>query len=183
MTRLLSALLLVSALGQGADKPPTPYEDWAVCPREYCTYGEWTAQWNMKAYGARSFKSRVVFTVKADEKVTAITGTIATTSAGTVPFMRDVEIGTARPKAGDTAYLLTYQAGALWTVWFKGQAHRDVGPICEDYVSGDCVGLIVKPPIHIWWAQIRNAKGQIGWVAIDDDAPGAFDLHAGPEDR
>jgi hypothetical protein len=182
MARPFIALLIISALGQGSDKPPAVYEDWGVCPREYCNYGEWTAQWSMRAYSARSLKSRVVFTVSEGENVTALTGLVATTSAGIVRFGRGVELGAVSLKTGDLAYLLTYQGSGTFRIWFKGRSYADAGPFCDDYhQADDCLGVVLKQPKHTWWSQIRNAKGQVAWVAMDDDNPGGFDLHVGPE--
>ena len=182
MTRLFIAFFAIAAFGLGADKPPSVYEDWGVCPREYCKYGEWTAQWSMRAYSARSLKSRVVFTVSEGENVTALTGLVATTSAGIVRFGRDVELSGVRLRTGDLAYLLTYQGEGTFRIWFKGSSYAKAGPFCDDNHQGDCVGVVLKQPHHTWWAQIRNAKGQIAWVAMDDDNPGGFNLHVGPEE-
>jgi hypothetical protein len=182
VTRLLNALIVISALGQGADKPPAVYEDWGVCPGEYCNYGEWTAQWSMRAYSTRSLKSRVVFTVSEGENVTALTGLVATTSAGIVRFERGVELGAISLKTGDQAYLLTYQGSGTFRIWFKGRSYDGAGPFCDDDSrADDCVGVVLRQPKHTWWVQIRNARRQTAWVAINDDDAGAFDLHVGPE--
>ena len=173
MTRLLSVFVLAAALGQSTDKPRVPYEDWGICPLEYCAYGRWTAQATMSAHATRSLKSPVVFTVRPHRKVTALTGLLATTTAGIVRFPRDVELGTLKVRAGEDAYLLTYEGEGMYRVWFKGQSYTHAGPICDETLGRvrECVGSILKMPTHEWWARIRNAKGQVGWVDMSYEHP------------
>jgi hypothetical protein len=136
----------------------------------------------MKAHSRRSVSSPVVFSVTVHEKVTALTGLVATTSAGIVRFPRGAEIGDLKLKDGDEAYLLTYQGEGHYRIWFKGHSYAEAPSICsENNRASDCIGSLVKQAEHTWWARIRNAKGQIGWVAMaDGDRSVGFSFDAIP---
>lgn len=168
MIRYISVLLFVLIAGQGPERPPAPYEDWGVCPREYCAYGRWTAEAAVNAHAARSSKSPVVFSVQRDQKVTADTGVLATTSAGIVVFSSDTQVGTLKLRSGDKVYLLTYEGEGLYRVWFKGRSYSQIGPICDETLNRnrDCIGRILKRPDAEWWARIKNTPGQVGWVEM-----------------
>lgn len=184
-------VLLVSLAGNSAATaqpgPPVPYEDFGVCPREYCAYGEWTALRTVRVYRTRSIND-VAFTVKTHEKVSALTGAVVTYSPSEWHFSHDTQLGHLSAKAGETLYLLTYHGGAIWTAWFRGRLHDDIDcSMCDIdfcdidwwyFCSDTQITAAERNPKRIWWAQMKNAKGRIGWAAI---SPGDFDLGIGPD--
>jgi len=125
-----------------------PFEDAGACPFELCTYGDWTARRAVVARRERRRGSPVVFRVARGEKVTAITGVVITLEAGRVRFRVRHEMpsrsGPLVVMPGQTLYLLTYQGEGFTKAWFDGR--------------------IVAQPKREWWAQLRNAAGQVGWT-------------------
>jgi hypothetical protein len=192
-TLCATGVLLVSLAGSSTATaqqpgPPIPYEDFGVCPREYCAYGEWTALRTVKVYRTRSLKSTVAFTVKTHDKISALTGVVVTYSPSAWHLSHDTQLGNLSAKAGETLYLLTYHGEAMWTVWFRGRLYDDIDcSMCDiDFCDIDWLYFCsdtqftaaVRTPKRIWWAQIKTAKGPIGWAAI---SPGDFDLGIGPD--
>ena len=134
----LTLVALVLALGahlagQRVDAPPMPFVDEGACPFEGCLYRDWRAKTSVAVYDSwdRRAPVRRVFSVKAGEMVTAMTGVVVTTAAGRAvirramvgvaqskyfPYERAVEIPL---KAGDTVYLLTNQGEGFHTAWFN----------------------------------------------------------------
>jgi hypothetical protein len=103
-------------------------------------------------------------------------------------FSHDTQLGSLSAKAGETLYLLTYHGEAIWTAWFRGRLYDDIDcsmcgidfcDIDSQYFCSDTqITAGVRTPKRIWWAQIKTAKGRIGWAAI---SPGDFDLGIGPD--
>ena len=67
----------------------------------------------------------------------------------------------------------------LWIckAWFHGRLYKDVdgamaffNAVCDSDPSR-CTGKIVERPRSVWWVQIRNAQGHVGW----SDEPVKFD--------
>lgn len=58
-------------------------------------------------------------------------------------------------KKGEIVYLLTYHGEGTYRMWFNGKL-----------IDGDCSMAIsiLEVPGFIWWAQIRNSRGQVGWT-------------------
>jgi hypothetical protein len=77
--------------------------------------------------------------------------------------------GQIRVESGQTLYLLTYEGEGYTTAWFQGRLHRGVdgGRIFNGACDLDptlCRGTIVEPWQSVWWVQIRNSRGQVGWT-------------------
>ena len=115
---------------------------------------------------ARDDTAPVAFELPAGTRVTALTGVVVTVVPGIVelPAPADVETkeGTVPMKAGEVFYLLTYQGEGFGKVWIKGGVRTDVDLSRFKPKRG---------PTAIWWVQVRNARGQIGWTRH----PEAFD--------
>ena len=190
-------------IAQPRSSPPMPYEDPGVCPFEGCVYRNWQALKMVKVHRTRSAKAPIVFTVPNGEKVTAITGVVVTLSPGQVRFRRPVDLRWFGPIEADivrgvtvprqhesgflhvepreTLYLLTYYGEGDTAAWFKGRfyPHLDGASdifyaACDDDATA-CARSIVRRPRRVWWVQLKNAKGQIGWAAIDQgDFAGSY---------
>jgi hypothetical protein len=172
---LASAPALVAAGRQSAlSAPRMPYEDEGACPFEGCAYGEWQANQAVVVRRARSPRGFVAFTVLKNEKVTAVTGIVVTTSPGRVRFRTPAVLrslsGPVQVEGGETLYLLTYRGEGLTKAWFKGKIYDDLdgskaffNGLCETDPTR-CPGDILAGARQTWWVLIRNAKGQTGWT-------------------
>ncbi|MGE0705610.1 MAG: hypothetical protein AB7P22_16915, partial [Vicinamibacterales bacterium] len=183
--RLVLGLLLLLTAGPRAQTsapaglPPLPFEDIGACPFEGCSYREWIARESVQIRRDRASSSPVVFELAAGEVVTAVTGTVVTVVPGilrvSTPVTLESLYGVLAVSPQDTVYLLTYEGEGFYKAWFRGRLHTgvDVGQItgggCR--VAADCAGRIVAEPTMVWWVQVRNAKGQVGWT----DRPELFD--------
>jgi hypothetical protein len=154
--------------------PPVPYVDAGVCPFEGCVYREWTALGAVGVRRDRRADSPVVFSVKKGEKLTAITGVVVTTRAGRVQFSEPIDLSTLSGPLhivpGQTLYLLTYRGEGVTLAWFQGRFYDEVDGSTAffndgcDRVPSRCVGTVIQAPQSVWWVQMKNAKGQIGWT-------------------
>jgi hypothetical protein len=155
--------------------PPVPYVEAGVCPFEGCVYREWIA---LNAVGVRRDRradSPVVFSLKKGERVTAITGVVVTTRAGRVQFSKPIDLpnlsGPLHIVPGQTLYLLTYRGEGVTLAWFEGRFYDEVDGSTAFFDHGcahapsRCVGTLVQQPRSVWWVQMKNAKGQIGWTS------------------
>jgi len=145
-----------------------------VCPFEGCVYREWIALGAVGVRRDRRADSPVVFSVKKGEKVTAITGVVVTTRAGRVQFSEPIDLSTMSGPLhivpGQTLYLLTYRGEGVTLAWFQGRFYDEVDGSTAffndgcDRVPSRCVGTLVQQAQSVWWVQMKNAKGQIGWT-------------------
>jgi len=161
--------------------PPLPFEDVGACPFEGCVYREWVANNIVALRVERRAGSSVAYTVKKGERVSALTGVVVTIKAGRVRFRETVNLGSASGtlhiEAGQTLFLLTYRGEGFTKAWFQGRLYEEVdgamaffNALCDKDPSR-CTGTIVERPQSVWWVQIRNTRGQVGWT----DQPGKFD--------
>jgi hypothetical protein len=187
MTRRLAAVIVfatASAVPLAAQRlAPVPYYEEGACPGECCVYRDWLAEKPIRVHRAMNLRSPVVFTVAAGERVDALTGTVVTTRAGVArvtaetaeiaytrehPSPRGVDQGTVRARRGEVLYLLTPRGEGFYTAWFRGRLLGDVEAVTlsRHGTDGQYVeqGGIERDPVIVWWAKIRNARGQVGWT-------------------
>ena len=154
--------------------PPMPYEDPGACPFEGCAYREWTARGAVTVLSARRAGAPGAFTVKKNERVTALTGVVVTQVPGRVEFRKAVDLstssGTLHIEPGQSLYLLTYRGEGFTKAWFGGRLYDDVdggtaffGDRCGQLPDA-CDGRVVYAPRAVWWVQLRNSRGQTGWI-------------------
>lgn len=161
--------------------PPVPFEDPGACPFEGCVYREWTTRAAVDVRTARRTDAPVAFSLRAGEKVTAVTGVVITLKAGRVQFRepRDLNSSTGQIhiEPGQTLYLLTYQGEGFTKAWFNGRLYRDVdtvefyNAVC-DMQPGRCAGKILEKSQTEWWVQVRNRLGIVGWTNEPDKFDG-----------
>jgi hypothetical protein len=139
--------------------PPLPFEDEGACPFEGCTYREWTATANVTVLRERRQDAPVAFELMKGARVTALTGVVVTVVPGIVQLDQATDVETGQGAihlgAGQVFYLLTYQGEGYSKAWINGQVHTDVEVAAykpKRLASG------------IWWVQVRNARGQVGWT-------------------
>jgi hypothetical protein len=168
-----------AATGGGRDPrnpaPPVPWVARGVCPGEGCQFGPWLACTTLVARAAEGAMSRPAFTIRAGDSVTALTGNIHVEQAGVVTFTRVVRIAsldgppddpgrTFTP--ADTVYPLFYGAEGYGAWYFRGQEDGGVWFFSDESVgsSGPEGVVLVRPHRERWWVQVRNHRGEIGWV-------------------
>ena len=175
-TIAIGALLYSNEVLSGqaqAQMPPTPFEDVGACPFEGCTYREWSAKETVAIRAARRTTGSLAFSVKAGEKVTALTGVVVTLRPGRVQFRERTTLRTATGNVqivpGETLYLLTYQGEGFTKAWLRGQSLTDVDTtqfingVCDNQPSR-CLGKVIQESQTEWWVQIRNRSGKVGWT-------------------
>jgi hypothetical protein len=146
--------------------PPLPFEDEGACPFEGCTYRAWTTNTPVRVLTERRQDAPVAFELPKGARVTALTGVVVTVVPGIVELTDTVQLQTGQGvipmREGQVFYLLTYQGEGFSKAWINGAIHTDV----------DVTKLKPKRnPTAIWWVQVRNARGQVGWT----HHPEAFD--------
>lgn len=155
---VLVFFLPLTASSQRTAGPPIPYEDNGACPGECCTYREWIAKTLIGLRADRRSNSPVTYTVRKGEKVTAITGVVITTRPGQARILKPTTIEGIPARTGDTFYLLTPHGEGWGTVWYKGR-----------FLEAQLFGVpwpavkYLSEPQTVWWVQIKNRKGQMGW--------------------
>lgn len=85
-----------------------------------------------------------------------MTGFVMTTKLGKAKVIRSTTIGDQKAKEGDIVWLLTYLGEGHFKVWFNGKVIDDLDVL---------ESLDIKTqPDFLWWAKIKNRKGQTGWT-------------------
>lgn len=160
--------------------PPVPYEDAGACPGEGCVYREWTARTAVAVRRDRTPGSPVLFNLRKGEKAKALTGVVVTTRPGRVLFREPVDlmfydksqrtVAFLHVDPSQTLYLLTYRGEGNTLAWLDGRFYDDVDgstAFFTDNCNNDanrCTGRIVEQAQAVWWVQLRNVKGQVGWT-------------------
>ena len=170
-----------TAQSRKVSAPPMPFEDVGACPFEGCVYDDgWVANRAVSIRAERRAGAPIAFRLKRGEKVTALTGVVVTVKPGRVllhgpqELHKDGRVILLKP--GEVFYLLTYQGEGFTKVWYQGEVYTDVDvPGFDDEYCrrfrDRCNGKIVERSTTVWWIQIRNAAGNIGWT----NEPAAFD--------
>ncbi|GAB2839932.1 hypothetical protein GCM10027277_03600 [Pseudoduganella ginsengisoli] len=152
------------------EQPPGNFENWGVCPFECCTYRDWTANADIAVHESRNNQSAVVFRLRKDEQVRALTGVVVTEKASIVRIDKTVQDGYVQGvdkpqlalKAGDVIYMLAPLGEGSYLFWYRGKV----------YTSG--AGLAAMPGVDgkdakmTWWKQVENKAGKRGWTASDE---------------
>jgi len=146
--------------------PPLPFEDEGACPFEGCIYREWTTTAKVAVLRERRQGASVAFELPRGARVTALMGVVVTVVPGIVQLDQSTDVSTGEGPvhldAGEVFYLLTYQGEGYSKAWIKGRVHTDIE--VANYRPK-------RLPSAIWWVQIRNSRGQVGWT----QHPEAFD--------
>ena len=154
--------------------PTMPFEDPGACPFEGCVYDDrWVANRAVSIRTERRSNAPVAFRLKRGDKITAVTGVVVTTKPGRVLLHRpNTIIHNGAPiiiPAGEVLYLLTYQGEGFSKIWYRGEVITDVDvanfddEYCRRFPDR-CNGKIVERWGSVWWIQIKNAAGQVGWT-------------------
>ncbi len=150
-----------AAFGQNS-RPPMPFVDKGACPFECCTYREWTVDKATTVRSAMRNSASIAFRLKKGERVRGLTGSVITSQAGEVRVLKRTKIGRFTAQPGDTLYLLTYVGEGFHRVWFKGK-------ITEEETYDKTIFRQIREPKAVWWVNVRNSKGHIGWSREPDN--------------
>ena len=178
-TTCLPLLLVTSVcLGQNP-RPPAHYKDFGACPFECCTYRRGIVIANTVFYKQRSTTSGVAFRVKKGDHVIGLTGVVITLKPGKAIVKEVTTLGIGkhktRVKPGDVLYLLHYEGEGVYKIWFRGSIYEDEMPTAPDLHSKIPIEKreeyihVVSEPDYIWWAKVRDSRGQIGWSKQDEN--------------
>jgi hypothetical protein len=191
-----ASLVLAAGLAaaQSSTAPPMPFVDEGACPFEGCMYRDWRAKKTVAVYETwdRRAPLRLVYSIEPDETVTAMTGVVITTMPGRA-LIRQPIVGVADSKVfpyerqvlvplkpGEIVYLLTNQGYGFQTAWFNQMIFTldrsrfsGLFPDVPCQQDDSCTGDIIEHPVSVWWAKVRNARGQIGWTSQTADFEGA----------
>jgi len=149
--------------------PPTgltfPREEHGACPFECCWYGGWVARRGLTARRDRTAEAPAAFRIAGGEAVQALTGVVVTTRPGRARALAPLGLGGVTLAPGDEVPVLRYAGEGVWIVWAGG---RPLG--VEGEAAGGRLRVLVTPRA-VWWVQIRNRRGEVGW----SDQPDLFD--------
>ena len=151
--------------------PPIPFDENGACPFLCCTYRAWTVDWDTDLRTDRRDDTPVAFHAALNDTVEALTGVVTTTKAGRASASRQVTIGAKHlvVPAGEPIYLLRNVGGGDWKIWVKGTIDQQYIP-SQGYCTGDklasdeCAITVTEQPEVVWWAKVRNSRGQEGWT-------------------
>jgi hypothetical protein len=173
----LTAIVVPMGAQRQDPGPRVPFEDEGACPFHGCTYGAWVAKSPITVRGERRANAPATFQIAAGDTVTSLTGVVVTTRAGRVGYRRAEILTTAEGdveiQSGELLHLLTSEGGGFWTVWFKGRVYHELDGGAFSNAGckidpGRCPANILQMPQSVWWVQVRNAQGQIGWTNEPD---------------
>jgi hypothetical protein len=109
--------------------------------------------------------------VRRGERVEGITGVVVTTKLGKAAVLRPALLWPSEfsLKPGEVVYIINDRGERFWKVWVRG--HLGDAEIlrkdeeCYPGDDNDCPGLqMIEEPKTVWWAKIRNRRGQEGWT-------------------
>jgi len=164
------------------DSPAMPYVAKNACTFECCQYGPWRATAASTALVSATLGAKTAFTVKAGDKVVARRGIVITTKPGVTRVLQAVTLGYRQGgkkrllslKPGDTLITLYPMGEAFDRFWYAGGFYEDQIDMPEHSFGTPPFSDSLKVesrPIFVWWVQVKNAQGLVGWIAN----PGDFD--------
>jgi hypothetical protein len=168
--------LLLQATAHTPAQPPLPsYARHVTCWCEKCDLedasGRWTAARELTAYGKQGVPSTKLFSVARGEKVTVLDCVVVTDRADRVRVLQPMTLlGEDAPlRPGDVFWIVHIFGEGGATVWHDGRMFES--SIDDSQACGDrrpkCSGLKEQRATRQWWVNVRNARGQIGWVRAD----------------
>jgi hypothetical protein len=167
--------------------PSMPILAWGVCPREYCSYGNWIARRATLVRSDRQRDAPVAFRLYRGDRVFALTGVVVTTEPGIAEFSKDAVLTNYDPsetpqrvrfKKGDRLFILRFELEGQIAGWSSGKAFDYLDGLfdCRPFDNSHCVAELIKRPVSEWWAQVQRNDGSKGWTR-DMDAFDGIDRH------
>jgi hypothetical protein len=160
-------ITLSAAQARPVEPPAVPYESMGACPFETCSYGNWKVKHAVRLHRDRDPATPVVAELRAGQAVHALTGVVVTTSLGEARVLRDTELG-LRPlhvRAGETVFVLYYQGGGFWRIWYRGvEDSAQIADVDDAAPESELTAKIRTRPTSKWWIQLKAKTGTIGWT-------------------
>jgi hypothetical protein len=159
------------------ERPRLPFTDDGACPFEGCQYGEWTARVQVVARRDANISSPVVFTIRPNEKISALNGRVITRQLGIIKMLKrvvfdEVETSTVpysthkvEVPAGAVLYLLHEEGEGYCLYWYNGATHhQDLYAESVHKGNDDFPWDVISVPKTEWWVKVKNHDGRIGWI-------------------
>lgn len=170
---LLATIMFVGVAAGAESKHPEHFVDKGECPFECCTYRDWHVDKDTVLRSEPKAKSKIVSHLKVGTDVAALTGEVHSTPGR---FVMIKPYG--KYKSGDELWVYTYLGEGEYRVFFDGEM------IVENLMStlryGDAhgksrflpeneFGKMQEEPVSVWWVQIRDTNGVLGWTNEPDN--------------
>lgn len=175
MFRLSLLALFLATLWQvpTAARPALPKVDYKACPFECCQFGEWKAEQDVTVYDRWSRKGRKkLFTVRAGENVSALTGVHVTYRPGRLKILRDIpDLGL---REGDTVETYMYSGEGYIHFWSNGKMQHDqIFTSLNCPQAGEKIACLLDHGDKEWWVKVRTTSGRVGWVRGNEGFSGS----------
>ncbi|MEJ5277413.1 MAG: hypothetical protein WHU94_16025 [Thermogemmata sp.] len=148
--------------------PPRRFVDSGACPFEGCVYREWVATKDTDAFAdwqTYSLSTRRIFQVREGRKVEALTGVVVIERPGVVLVKRGLSLRDVKLLPGQIFYVLTTRGEGFAKVMFQNRLIDNVN--LNDYKNE--FFQFLAPPKTVWWVQIRDEQGRVGWIKDADN--------------
>lgn len=149
-----------------------------ACPFECCNYNDhWVPSADVPLRAA--IDGDPIGTVPAKSTIQGITGTVKVkpgVARVTRAYTLQAEDGSRiQTQPGKLVYTLDNLGEGFANVWYEGKTYQGeawflVEP-CTDRTSDGCWAETVTAPKQRWWAKVKTATGQEGWIDMDNAAP------------
>jgi hypothetical protein len=181
---LLSVALASPLSGQPTEGlVPRPVAPLRVpgCPTECCHYGRWTFRESLTLRASPASDAPVILRASPPVHVIADSGFIALDTLGLILVMGPASRSSTEALAvGDTVVVLE-PVGEGWNgAWVRGRSIQIEADAAMPPESLPRLGLRLLRPLHeIWWAHVKTATHQAGWVNMEQRATviGVSDCH------
>jgi len=159
-----------------------PFEDAGACPFECCTYREWTVTAPTEFFRDRDRHSPRVFAAREGERVTGLTGVVVTRKPGRIVLKQEITLEDGQNKvrvpAGAVLQILHGEGEGYSKVWYQGRTYSS-DLVSLDLAPGEEPDTLSTKGANpdsaldaVWWVQVKNQKGQIGWTDETDHFDG-----------
>jgi hypothetical protein len=164
MRRSVLGALAVTALAcasatSSAQAPSFPREAHGACPFECCQYGRWTGRAATVARVRPDRRSAEAFLIGRGESVDALTGVVVTLNPGRARATTTLQHEGVTVAAGQEVLVLRPLGEGVFKVWLSGRVFE-----AQLLPAGESALRLLSEPRIVWWVQIRNGQGRIGWT-------------------
>ena len=153
-----------------------PYVKRPACPGEGCAYGTWLACDTVSVYAREADTTERAFYLAREEPFQVLAGAVHVTRPEVVVVSRPTyQIGFQQSgvlfQPGDTLYVLSYIAEGFFDAWYRDSIiETEIFWPWEDWFPAkdhEYGGEVIRHGDATFWIQVRNGRGQEGWVPVD----------------
>jgi hypothetical protein len=159
LVALAVTALACAALTASGEDPAFPREAPGACPFECCQYGRWTGRAATVARLRPDRRSAEVFRVVLGEPVDALTGVIVTLNPGHARATTTLQLEGVTVAAGQEVLVLRPLGEGVFKIWLSGRVFE-----AQLLAAEESSLRLLSEPRMVWWVQIRNGHGRIGWT-------------------